>query len=99
MVLPVIIYIRVFAGNYWHYTNVYFLIITVLIIFKPDFSELNKGTAYFLKAFAVIVLCSQVALTAYAIQFDYKEDYSGSEKAAEFISKYVENGDNVFAVF
>lgn len=97
MVLPILMYIRVFAGNNWHYTNIYFLIIAVLIMFKPDFNEMNKGIANFLKAFAVIVLCSQVALTVYAVQFDYKEDYSGSEKAAEFISEYVENGDAILS--
>ncbi len=93
---PVAFYIRFFAGNNWHLTNLYFLVIAELIIFKPDFNKLKKSALYFIKTFIVLVMCTQVLLAGYNIYQDYKGEYSGSKKAAEFIDEYVENGNTIY---
>ena len=94
---PLLLYLFLFAGNSWHYTNYYFLILTVMIIFKPDFKELGKGKSCLIKTVIIIVLCIQTALSINVVKLDYQGDYSGSEKAALFISEYVEKGDDIYA--
>ena len=93
---PLVIFMNVLYHRPWHMTYLFFLLVSMMIIFRDDFKKTPKhieDVANFLvKGIVGILLAVHVFSGFYSIYFDYKYAYSGAKETAEFLKPYVESG-------
>ena len=93
---PLVIFMNVLYHRPWHMTYLFFLLVSLMIIFKDDFKKAPKHIEeianLLTKGIVGIFIALHVFSGFYSIYFDYQYAYSGAKEAAEFLKPYVESG-------
>ena len=96
--VPLVLYMALFYSRKWHLVYLFFLVVTLMLIFrdKPDPSEKNskKPLRAILGAYFLILLVIQCAAGFYASYLEYNKPYSPSAAVVEFIEPYVRSGSS-----
>ena len=93
---PLVIFMNVLYHRPWHMTYLFFLLVSLMIIFKDDFKKTPKHIEeianLLTKGIVGLFIALHVFSGFYSIYFDYQYAYSGAKEAAEFLKPYVESG-------
>ena len=99
ILLPLVIYMNVLYQRPWHMTYLFFLLVSLMIIFRDDF----KKTSWHIedignlltKSIITLLLAVQCFAGFYAIHYDYKYAYCPAKEISGFIRPYVESGETI----
>ena len=93
---PLVLYMAFFYQREWHMTYLFFLVVTLMLIFRDDSKrtkhEYEKGLNTAANCIAAALLAVQCATGFYSVYYDYKNTYSPSKEIAEFVAPYYGSG-------
>ena len=93
---PLVLYMVFFYQREWHMTYLFFMVVSLMLIFRDDSKKTKhnaeKGLNIAADCIAVLLLAVQVFAGFYSVHFDYKNVYSPSKEIAEFLTPYSESG-------
>ena len=93
---PLIIFMNIVYQREWHMTYLFFLIVSLMIIFYEDFKKpvkpVEKTGNRIAGGIVTVLLAVQCFTGFYSIFYDYRYDYSASKEIAEYLTPYVESG-------
>ena len=93
---PLIVFMIVVYQRVWHMTYVFWLLVSLMIIFRDDFKKTKKHSERFpnllVGSIAVFMLAVQCLAGFYSIFYDYQNNYSPAKEVAKMIEPYVESG-------
>ena len=99
ILLPLVIYMNVLYQRPWHMTYLFFLLVSLMIIFRDDF----KKTSWHIedignlltKSIITLLLAVQCFTGFYSIYYDYQYAYCPAKEVAEFLRPYVESDTTI----
>ena len=93
---PVVLYMGFFYQREWHMTYLFFLVVSLMIIFRDESKKAKhkceNGLNIAVNCIAVLLLAVQCFTGFYSAYYDYKNVYSPSKEIAEFLKPYAESG-------
>ena len=96
---PLIIFMNIVYQREWHMTYLFFLIVSLMIIFYEDFKKsvkpFEKTGNRIAGGIVTVLLAVQCFTGFYSIFYDYRYDYSASKEIAEYLTPYVESGAEI----
>lgn len=96
---PLVIYMIFLYQRAWHMTYLFFLMVSLMIIFWDDYKKTSKHIESFgnllVSSIFTLLLAVQCFTGFYSIYYDYKNAYCPGKEVAEFIKPYVESGETV----
>ena len=99
ILLPLVIYMIVVYQRAWHMTYLFFLLVSLMIIFRDGFKKTTRhieDVGNLLANCIVILLLSVQCFTGfYSVYYDYRYAYCPAKEVAEFIKPYVESDTTV----
>lgn len=98
-IVPLTLYLFVFYHQRWHLPYLFFLVVSLMIIFK-DKADLvinkdRKPLNLILSTYFIVLLVIQCACGLYSCYLDYCKPYYPAKKMAEFIKPYVDSGATI----
>ena len=96
---PLIIFMNIVYQREWHMTYLFFLIVSLMIIFYEDFKKsvkpFEKTGNRIAGGIVTVLLAVQCFTGFYSIFYDYRYDYSASKEIAEYLTPYGESGAEI----
>ena len=96
---PLVIYMIVLYQRAWHMTYLFFLLVSLMIIFRDDYKKTSKHIEdignLLVSSIVVLLLAVQCFTGFYSVYYDYRNTYCPGREVAEFIKPYVESGETV----
>ena len=96
LIAPLVVFMIVVYQRPWHMTYLFFLAVSLMIIFRDDFNKWTKpvGKTGNLSANVIVtaLLTVQCFTGFYSVYYDYRNTYSPAKDVAAFLEPYVEKG-------
>ena len=96
---PLVIYMIVLYQRPWHMTYLFFLLVSLMIIFRDSFIKTSKHSEDFgnllTNCILTLLLTVQCFAGFYSIYYDYHHAYCPAKEVAEFLKPYVESGKTI----
>ena len=94
--VPLILYLFLFYHQRWHLPYLFFLVVSLMIIFRDKADLLNKDkpapVRLVLSGYFIVLLAIQSACGFYSSYLDYYKPYYPAKAMAEYIRPYVDSG-------
>ena len=96
MTAPLIIFMAVVYQREWHMTYLFFLLVSLLMIFRDDFKKterpFEKPANVLANIMVVMLLAVQCAAGVYSVYYEHQHAYSPAKEIAEFLRPYAGEG-------
>ena len=96
---PLVIYMIVLYQRPWHMTYLFFLLVSLMILFRDGFKNTSKHIEdlgnLLTNSIVILLLTVQCFAGFYSIYYDYRYAYYPAKEVAEFIKPYVESGKTI----
>ena len=96
MTTPLIIFMAVVYQREWHMTYLFFLLVSLLMIFRDDFKKterpFEKPANVLANIMVVMLLAVQCAAGVYSVYYEHQHAYSPAKEIAEFLRPYAGEG-------
>ena len=96
MTAPLIIFMAVVYQREWHMTYLFFLLVSLLMIFRDDFKKterpFEKPANVLANIMVVMLLAVQCAAGVYSVYYEHQYAYSPAKEIAEFLRPYAGEG-------
>ena len=93
---PLVIFMNVLYHRPWHMVYLFFLLVSLMIIFRDDFKKTSRhieNSANLLaNGILTLLLAVQCFAGFYSIWYDYQYAYCPAKEVSEFLEPYVESG-------
>ena len=96
--VPSLIYLGCIFSYNRHLTNLFVLVMAVMILFKPDKKQLKKSRKILITSVITVILAINCVSAVYSLTYDYKNAFSSAEETAEFVKDYVEQDKKISTV-
>ena len=97
--LPLVIYMNVLYQRPWHMTYLFFLLVSLMIIFRDDIKKTSRHIEdvgnLLTNSIITLLLAVQCFTGCYSIYYDYQYAYCPAKEVAEFIRPYVESDTTI----
>ena len=90
-ILPTLLFMGFKFAYNRHLTNLFILVLAVMVLFKPDFKRIKKIEKIIIVTVISIILSINSICAFQSIVFDYKKPYGSGKAVSEFLKDYVEN--------
>jgi len=96
MTAPLIIFMAVVYQREWHMTYLFFLLVSLLMIFRDDFKKterpFEKSANVLANIMVIMLLAVQCAAGVYSVYYEHQHAYSPAKEIAEFLRPYAGEG-------
>ena len=96
MTAPLIIFMAVVYQREWHMTYLFFLLVSLLMIFRDDFKKterpFEKPANVLANIMLIMLLAVQCAAGVYSVYYEHQHAYSPAKEIAEFLRPYAGEG-------
>lgn len=96
MTAPLIIFMAVVYQREWHMTYLFFLLVSLLMIFRDDFKKterpFEKPANVLANIMVIMLLAVQCAAGVYSVYYEHQHAYSPAKEIAEFVRPYAGEG-------
>ena len=96
MTAPLIIFMAVVYQREWHMTYLFFLLVSLLMIFREDFKKterpFEKPANVLANIMLIMLLAVQCAAGVYSVYYEHQHAYSPAKEIAEFLRPYAGEG-------
>ena len=96
MTAPLIIFMAVVYQREWHMTYLFFLLVSLLMIFRDDFKKterpFEKPANVLANIMVIMLLAVQCAAGVYSVYYEHQHAYSPAKEIAEFLRPYAGEG-------
>ena len=96
MTAPLIIFMAVVYQREWHMTYLFFLLVSLLMIFRDDFKKterpFEKPANVLANIMLIMLLSVQCAAGVYSVYYEHQHAYSPAKEIAEFLRPYAGEG-------
>ena len=96
MTAPLIIFMAVVYQREWHMTYLFFLLVSLLMIFRDGFKKterpFEKPANVLANIMLIMLLAVQCAAGVYSVYYEHQHAYSPAKEIAEFLRPYAGEG-------
>ena len=97
--VPLVLFMAFFYQREWHMTYLYFLAVSLMIIFRDESKKTKHkfecGLNIAANCIASLLLAVQCFTGFYSVYYDYQHAYSPAKEIAEFLKPYAESGASI----